>query len=296
MSHEAATITRRIIPCMANDIIPPHAFDEDVRALSEDACVDKPRWFWQRAKRSADALQQQALAVPKQHTFVRFVLPVLAVLFIVAGSVLVYMAYKNNVAVHEQVTTYAANVSDSGEEHTTGQTNSSSPASGGNSTSASSGGTTEVTDPTRPRHLMIPSIGVSASATEVGVNSKNEIGTPASIKQVAWYNGSSPFLDKAGTSILVGHRGVDTYPGVFYKLASVKKGAKIVVTMGDGKTINYEAENTETVPATATEMSKYMSYLGNTKRVLYLISCQGEYDAATHSYPDRVIVKAVESE
>ncbi len=301
MNRGTAT-PRRNTPYMSRDIIPRLVAPERQRpSLSPAAFVATSSERVNRAampdREEVEVAVQQRKEVPRPAKprrlgiFTRYGIPGIAGFFIIAGAVLIYMAYTNNIQVSEQVKAYNSSAADSGEKTPTSGT------SGTNQTNSSdsSGGTAIqlTTDPTKPRNLAIPSLGVNAAATEVGLNSKNEIGTPASIRNVSWYNGSSPLLDKEGTSVIVGHRGTDRYNGVFYKLDQLKAGAAVVATMGDGKTITYKVEGSETVPSNQLEMSKYLSYLGNTTRVLYLITCEGDYNDTTHSYPARVIVKAV---
>lgn len=302
MNRGTAT-PRQNTPYMSRDIIPRRAVSERPRlsqglALNDQQDCPAPALVAQVEPPQEDVGMQPRAeahttkAVKNVGIFTRYGLSGIASFFVIAGLVLIYMAYTNNIQVSEQVKAYTKSAADSGELK---NSNSASGASSSSSGSSEASGTTTqlTTDPSKPRNISISSVGINASATEVGLNSKNEIGTPASIRNVSWYNGSSTLLDKAGTSVIVGHRGTDRYNGAFYKLDQVKAGAKVVATMGDGKMISYKVERSETVPSKQLDMSKYLSYLGNTTRVLYLITCEGEYNETTHSYPARVIVKAV---
>lgn len=223
--------------------------------------------------------------------FVRYGLPGFAVFFLVTGLTLIYLSLTNNIEVSKQTKVYATTAQDSAEK-------------GGSSTGAKGGGTNSsntfggsqspnlTNDPSKPRGIAIPAIGVNAPTTIVGINSKKEIGTPANIHYASWYEGSSSLLDKAGTSIIVGHKGTDRNPGVFAKISRLQTGADIFVTMGDGAVISYKVVSSQIIEPEKMDMTNYLSYLGNTKRVLYLMSCDGSYNGKTYTYSKRVIVKA----
>lgn len=223
--------------------------------------------------------------------FVRYGMPSIATMLIIAGVLLTWLSLTNNIEVTRQLKVYAASAADSGEKSTsTNQTSSSS-----NNSNNSTGQSDLVlsTDPAKPRHITIAATGIDAPMVVVGLNKKNEIGTPANINYAAWYDGSSSLLDKQGTSIIVGHRGTDRYPGIFSTIDRLQADTEIKVTMGDGSIIRYKVVSHEVISSRTINMSQYISYRGNTNRILYLITCEGTYDESTHTYPDRVIVKAV---
>lgn len=219
--------------------------------------------------------------------FVRYGLSSVAILFIIIGSVLAILSFGNNMTVMEQVKAYKEEAQDSGEIHT---------GDGGGSVASSTrgGASAEAVsrDPALPAKIAIPAISVDAKVGVVGVNSRNQVGAPTNIDRAAWYNGSSSLRDKAGSSIIVGHKGNDRLTGVFHRIEKLQSGSEIQVTMGNGDVLSYSVEYVEVVDASSLDMGKYLSYLGNTNATLYLISCEGEYNHATHSYPKRAIVKA----
>jgi len=201
-------------------------------------------------------------------------IPIVAIALIGIGIGLMFATMQSNMKIEEQVKTFAASAEDSGETAPT--------------TSAEN--FTASTDPRHPVKVKIKSIGVDSNTTQVGVNSKGNVGTPASIKHAAWYTGSASPVDNKGGVLMVGHVGTDRYPGVFAGLHNVTAGDSVEVTMGDGKKVEYAVSRIEDVPSQNVDMGKYLERDGPS--VLHIITCTGDYNARTHTYTDRLIVTA----
>lgn len=224
-----------------------------------------------------------ASIVSVNEKWLKYGVPVFAALLIGVGLGLTALSFYNNQKVQEQLSTYAAEASDSGEQ-------SSAVVAAGDDEGTNPEST--ITDPRQPRHIAIEKAGVSASMTVVGVNSKGNIGSPASIKQASWYSGSSSPLDTGGSALIVAHVGTDRLPGAFANVHTLEKGDTITLTMGDNSKVFYTVSSLESVPTSKMDMADYLKKPGGSAHELHLITCDGDYNARSHTYSDRLVVTA----
>lgn len=208
--------------------------------------------------------------------WIKFGIPIVAALLLITGGIMAVLSIKNNLALQEQVETYAATATDSGETTT--------PATAPAST---------VTDPRAPKHISIDSIAVSTSMTTVGVNTKGNIGAPANIKQASWYTGSDSPIDSKGDAMIVAHVGTDRYAGAFAKLHETKVGDIVTLTMGDDKKVTYRITSSEDVTPEAMDVARYIGAGADHEGMyIHLVTCTGDYNARTKTYTHRLIVTA----
>ncbi|MDQ0759520.1 class F sortase [Streptomyces canus] len=95
----------------------------------------------------------------------------------------------------------------------------------------------------RPTAFRIPSLGIDAPITGLGLIKGRELATPPvdKPKLVGWYQGG-PTPGEPGTAIAVGHRDTRTGPAVFAALAQVKPGRVIEAGRADGRTAVYTVD------------------------------------------------------
>nr|WSZ18353.1 class F sortase [Streptomyces canus] len=95
----------------------------------------------------------------------------------------------------------------------------------------------------RPTTFRIPSLGIDAPITGLGLIKGRELATPPvdKPKLVGWYQGG-PTPGEPGTAIAVGHRDTRTGPAVFAALAQVKPGKVIEAGRADGRTAVYTVD------------------------------------------------------
>ncbi|MGB3023894.1 MAG: class F sortase [Candidatus Saccharimonadales bacterium] len=149
-----------------------------------------------------------------------------------------------------------------------------------------------VVAPNLPRIISIPSLGVSARVTQVGVDKNNAMRVPANIYDAAWYNGSNT-LGQPGAVVINGHVSGPTAHGVFYSLKNIKNDQQIIVERGDGQKFIYVVRRVETVKVTDLDMNKVMVPYEAGAQGLNLITCGGGFDPKTSQYDSRVLVFAV---
>lgn len=213
-----------------------------------------------------------------------FALTTMAVVIFVTGGVVSYMNWRTN----KQVAAWVNNQAGSED-------------GGGNNTS-SDGDTPDETEPQGesssyrvaadlPRMLRIGEIQVTARVKPLGVKNNNELKAPSNIYDVGWYEASSK-PGTGGTTLLDGHVHGPTKPGIFYNLKKLKVDSLIEVERGDGQKISYKVVKMQKYAADKVDMAAALTPVIPGKEALNLITCAGNLDKKTNTYPDRLIVFA----
>jgi len=141
--------------------------------------------------------------------------------------------------------------------------------------------------------VSIPEIGVRSKLLSLGLNSDGSIAVPSlatSADKAAWYK-YSVTPGQIGAAVIEGH--VDSYdgPAVFYRLGELHPGNRIDVTLANGTTAVFRVTGVREYAK-----DKYpaeMIYGPTNYAALRLITCGGDFDAATHHYLSSVVVFAV---
>jgi hypothetical protein len=144
-----------------------------------------------------------------------------------------------------------------------------------------------------PVSVSIPEIGVRSKLLSLGLNSDGSIAVPSlatSADKAAWYK-YSVTPGQIGAAVIEGH--VDSYdgPAVFYRLGELHPGNRIDVTLANGTTAVFRVTGVREYAK-----DKYpaeMIYGPTNYAALRLITCGGDFDAATHHYLSSVVVFAV---
>ena len=143
-----------------------------------------------------------------------------------------------------------------------------------------------------PKILKIPSLGTLARIKRVGVDDKNQVGSPQNVFDVGWYEGSSK-PGQPGAVFIDGHVLGPTKGGIFANLKNIKTGALITIIMGDNKEYTYKVAATEVSQADAVDMNKMLRSYDSSKQGLNLMTCNGTYLKDKKTYDKRFIVYAV---
>lgn len=144
-----------------------------------------------------------------------------------------------------------------------------------------------------PVRLVIPSIDVRARLTTTDVRRDGTLRTPPLEKPwlASWYRRSvSP--GEAGAAVLLGH--VDSeYSGraVFYRLGSLRSGARIEVTRRDGTTAVFRVRRLASFPREDFPTGRVFGGADG-RPELRLVTCGGAYDA-DRGYRRNVVAFAV---
>jgi sortase (surface protein transpeptidase) len=149
----------------------------------------------------------------------------------------------------------------------------------------------KVTRVARPVSLTIPLIGVNTQLVTLGLAAGGALQVPSSTAIAGWYTGS-PRPGAIGSAVIVGHIDSLTGPGVFYRLAELRRGDRIYVLRADRTTAEFRV----------TAVRSYLKDRFPTRSVygpvpdaeLRLITCGGAFDYATGHYLSNIIVYATE--
>jgi LPXTG-site transpeptidase (sortase) family protein len=140
-----------------------------------------------------------------------------------------------------------------------------------------------------PARVRIPSIGVDAPLDALHLDPTGALEAPADFQVPGWYaDGTVP--GDAGPAVIAGHVDSHAGPAVFFRLGELREGDLVEVQRG-GEWIAFEVVGT--IRVAKNEFPTAQVYGPTPDRQLRIITCGGEYDGATGSYRDNVIVYAV---
>jgi Domain of unknown function (DUF4397)/Sortase domain len=149
--------------------------------------------------------------------------------------------------------------------------------------------TADAADVAEPVRLTVPSVGLDAPLTGIGLDGTGVLVPPADDTVAGWYRGG-PAPGEPGPAVVSGHVDGPGGPAVFAGLRRVAVGDGVVVTRADGTTARF----------TVTRVDRYAKTDFPTDDVygptpgaeLRLITCGGAFDRAAGSYPDNVVIYA----
>jgi len=147
-----------------------------------------------------------------------------------------------------------------------------------------------VLDPSPPRQIRIPSIGVDAPVHGVGREGDGSIAVP-SLKlrnEAGWYR-EGPSPGEYGPAIVVGHVDTKDKPAVFHRLKEVAPGARIEIARRDRTVAIFEVNSVEQYSKRAVPSNVYHDY---TRPALRLITCGGNWVGGDTGYADNIVVFA----
>ena len=154
----------------------------------------------------------------------------------------------------------------------------------------------------QPRYLSIEGLGISnARIAKIGLVGKtNQLDAPISIYDAGWYISSAKPGAGSGAVLVDGHNGGPNYDGIFKRLGSLKKGAKITIERGDGNKFTYQViDNREMLvseindPNNKYGMSTMLNSIDSSKEGLNIITCVGDWLQNSQTFNKRVMLRAV---
>jgi sortase (surface protein transpeptidase) len=141
-----------------------------------------------------------------------------------------------------------------------------------------------------PVRLRIPSIGVDTPLEQVGLDADGTIAAPRRFQDGAWYRGG-PRPGQPGPAVLLGHVDTKRGPAVFYRLATLRPGAAVLVERADGSTARFRVSGRMQVAKS--RFPADLVYGPTLAPSLRLVTCGGSFDRTTGHYRDNVVVSAV---
>ncbi|QKS72873.1 class F sortase [Paenalkalicoccus suaedae] len=138
-----------------------------------------------------------------------------------------------------------------------------------------------------PTRIQIPSIGVDAPISNVGILENGEMGVPEAMDEVGWFEpGFSP--GEQGNSVLAGHVDSRTGPAVFFDLEQLVEGDEITVIGDEGQELVFEVVGKQTYPY---DNAPIQTIFGPSDgRNLNLITCTGTFNRDARTHEDRLVV------
>ena len=143
----------------------------------------------------------------------------------------------------------------------------------------------------RPRYLTIDRIGVAARVLPVGLEQNGRIAAPTGIWDVGWYQGSV-LPGEPGVSFIDGHITGPSLPAVFRDLGALGADDQVVIERGDGVHLVYRVREVRQQPFGDIDMQQLLTTQIDRRPTLVLMTCAGNFDAATYHYDQRIVVIA----
>lgn len=145
--------------------------------------------------------------------------------------------------------------------------------------------------PTEPVNVSVPSLDITMSVTDVGVDDANLMEIPEDVDVAGWYRyGPGPDSDE-GTTVIAAH--VD-FPnqgvGPFSRLRDAQVGSDVTITDADGVVHTYRVTGVERIPKAEVPLEQVFAKDG--PQLLKLVTCGGSFDRNAGSYSDNYIVTA----
>jgi hypothetical protein len=140
-----------------------------------------------------------------------------------------------------------------------------------------------------PVKLTIPALGVEAAVQPVGLDADGAMGTPTQPDDVAWYE-LGPGMGVPGNVVLAAHVNWNGRLRPFGLLHTLEPGDAVQVIDAEGRGFEYQVESSHWVRAEGAPLAEIFAQ--PEQPVVTLITCGGEYVAATREYLDRLIVRA----
>lgn len=140
-----------------------------------------------------------------------------------------------------------------------------------------------------PTSIAIPSLDVSSSLAELGLNPDGTVEVPARFEQAGWYAfGARP--GQKGSAVVLGHVDSRAGPAVFAEVHTLAKDATIEIGRADGSTLTFAVERIE--QHAKTRFPTEDVYYPTLEPGLRLVTCGGDFDPNSGHYEDNVIVYA----
>ena len=116
------------------------------------------------------------------------------------------------------------------------------------------------------------------------------MGTPSTFYTVGWYS-LGPKPGEAGNTVIDGHvNNALGLSGVFEHLGDVNIGDAVQVSGADGQALMYIVTSVQEYPTNGAPLDTIFATQGRSQ--LMLITCDGEWVSADHSYDKRLVVTA----
>lgn len=138
--------------------------------------------------------------------------------------------------------------------------------------------------------LVIPEIGVDARLQRYGLDKFGRLDVPSDASTVGWHPAYSAMPGEGGSSFFAAHFSWAGGPGVFSKLAILKRGAVVEVRESTGETARYRVTSVVDYPLATIDMGALLDGRPGLETIV-LMTCSGPPNEG--EYPLRTVVLAV---
>lgn len=142
-----------------------------------------------------------------------------------------------------------------------------------------------------PARLIIPAMSLDAPVVYVGITPEGAMDIPKTPNEVGWYElGNRP--GENGSAVIAGHYGTweNGQGSVFDELHTLRKGDTIYVEDDTGARTTFIVRESLIYAPNADASEVFTST--DHKSHLNLITCQGDWNSASKSYSERLVVFA----
>ena len=140
-----------------------------------------------------------------------------------------------------------------------------------------------------PVRIAIPSIGVNAHVTPLGLNRDHTIQVPRNLADAGWFR-PGPEPGEQGAAVVVGHLEGTSGPGVFFRLRQLRVGQVITIRLKGGSIVRFVARSMVRVHKSSFPTTRV--YARTSRPTLRLVTCAGALNRTTGRHPDNYIVFA----
>ena len=139
-----------------------------------------------------------------------------------------------------------------------------------------------------PVRLSISQLGIDQRLIGLQVKPDRQLEAPKVHDDIGWWT-TGPAPGERGAAVMVGHVDSMEGPAVFYRLASLRKGATISVQRADKSMVTFVVSKVQSYPKD--HFPDQLVYRTDGRPALHLMTCSGVYDTST-GYRDNVVVFA----
>jgi hypothetical protein len=152
---------------------------------------------------------------------------------------------------------------------------------------------TEPAEPAAPRALRIGALSIDAPVVPVGLDG-TQMEIPDDVREIGWYDpeGIGVRPGTIGTAVFASH--VDSRSqgrGVLFELRRMIVGDLMEIELEDGTTQAWRVTEVIQYPKVSMPMEDIFVWSGPSR--IAVITCGGEFDRASRSYTDNIVVYAV---
>jgi LPXTG-site transpeptidase (sortase) family protein len=137
--------------------------------------------------------------------------------------------------------------------------------------------------------IAIPALGVAAPVRRFGLDAAGRLDVPQDSTTVGWNPAYASLPGAGGATFLAAHYEYRGAPGVFFRLASIREGDEIALTLTDGSIHRYRVASVVEYALEAIDMGALLRGREGVESIT-LMTCSGPGDGGR--YPSRTVVLA----